>query len=329
MKYMNRICADAGTANCPCPLAETGNCLICSRLAGKEKCDCSWCGLCIYNEFVQGGGVVRNMRNNIKAPIAEKKQYDSDLLVITVKVDKGLALSAAEPGSFVFLNGTDKEFFSVPVSVMKTDVQKGQLSFAIKVLSAKTQAIAEAEDFVFLRGIYRNGLLGGEISAEELRPGKGCKKRWLIMTKGVGLAPAVNLLEKLCGKATVDMVIDTEKITEEFVDDSLRLHVGASEDVSIALGSLADAAPLGDGRLRLDAKVYDAAGYDRVVILASDYYIGRIAEHLELPDGKLIFSNNFHMCCGEGICGACSHIDEDGNVNKMCKCRQADVKSLL
>ena len=40
MTYINELCADIGTDNCPCPLAETGDCLVCGRLAGRGECDC-------------------------------------------------------------------------------------------------------------------------------------------------------------------------------------------------------------------------------------------------------------------------------------------------
>ena len=102
MKYTNRICVDAGTANCPCPLAETGDCLICSRLSGEDKCDCCWCGLCIYNEFVQNDKKILNVRAGKKCRIAEKKWYGDDLLMLVLDVPIGLALKASVPGSFVF-----------------------------------------------------------------------------------------------------------------------------------------------------------------------------------------------------------------------------------
>lgn len=395
MKYMNKICADAGTASCPCPLAETGDCLLCSRLAGKDKCDCSWCGLCIYNEFIQNDKVIRNVRNSHKAAVLRKIWYTPELLVLVLGVDKSLALNATSPGSFVFLNGVgtsddsggcngcvDKEFFSVPVSVMKSDVQKGQLFLALRVISAKTKRIAETEDYVFLRGVYRNGLLGGEISKPEsagmpsacknsgLEGKNGIFKRekWLIFTKGVGISPAINLISGFHGEKDVDMVIDTEKITESFVQEALSMCIGDNDDVNIAFASLADvvAGETGDERganatgnksvinlgnkgrkfnsekdeknlkseklslyLRIGGKAYDVESYDRIAILASDYYIAKLAEKFKIPPDKLIFSNNFRMCCGEGICGACSHTDASGNTYKMCKCRQADVKSLI
>lgn len=368
MKYMNKICADAGTASCPCPLAETGDCLLCSRLAGEDKCDCSWCGLCIYNEFIQNDKVIRNVRNSHKAAVLRKIWYTPELLVLVLGVDKSLALSATSPGSFVFLNGVgtsndsggrsgcvDKEFFSVPISVMKSDVQKGQLFLALRVISAKTKRIAEAEDYVFLRGVYRNGLLGGEISkSESAEMPSTCKnsslegkngvfkrKKWLIFTKGVGISPAINLISGFHGEKDVDMVIDTEKITESFVQEALSMCIGDNDDVNIAFASLADVVAGGTGDekdlksenissyLRIGSRIYDVGNYDKIAILASDYYIAKLAEKFNIPPDKLIFSNNFRMCCGEGICGACSHTDASGNTYKMCKCRQADVKSLI
>ena len=35
-------CVDTGSENCPCELAVTGDCLTCSRLQGKDSCDCDW-----------------------------------------------------------------------------------------------------------------------------------------------------------------------------------------------------------------------------------------------------------------------------------------------
>lgn len=326
MTYMNNICADAGTANCPCPLAETGDCLICSRLAGEEKCDCSWSGLCIYNEFIQNDGIVRNKRNESKAKIVKKIRYGGDLLVLVLSVPKGFALSAANPGSFVFLKGIGKSSFSnVPVSVMRADAENGYLYLALKIISGKTKVIAEADDALMIRGVYRNGLLGGGACslAEDVRSHKQDgfeteKSKWLIMTKGIGFAPAVNLLWWADARVYVQMVIDTEKINEELVHDSFCGCPGMKTgEVSIRLDSLAG------------VEAYNADEYDKVIILASDYYIGHIAQTLEVPAHKLVFCNNFHICCGEGICGACGHVDSQGNVSKMCKCREMNVKELL
>lgn len=336
MKYINQYCADAGTSNCPCSLAETGDCLICSRLAGKETCDCMWVGLCIYNEYIQNGGVVRNRRQDQSIKILKKTWYDDDLLTMTLEVGRGMALAAAKPGSFVFLKPEGKaDFCSVPVSVMASDMQNGRIHLALKVISAKTKLIAQAEDSLMLRGVYRNGLLGdGLIGLNEdvkrvrrqsagINEKASAKRSWLILTKGVGFAPAVNLLRWADGRVNVQMVIDTEKISRDMVNECIYEHVeqrNLPEKMSVC--SLQDVAKSAGSH-------YDVKKFDRVFIMASDYYIKTISEALNTPSHKLVFSNNFHMCCGEGICGACGHTDADGNFSKMCKCRNLDVKELM
>lgn len=54
-----------------------------------------------------------------------------------------------------------------------------------------------------------------------------------------------------------------------------------------------------------------------MLLLTSDYYI----DSIKIPEEKKVCSNNFHMCCGEGICGACTMVDQDGSSHKMCKCQ--------
>lgn len=310
MKRMNKTCVDAGTVNCPCPLAETGDCLICSRLSGSDKCDCSWCGLCIYNEFIQNDKKVSNLRNDIKCRIAEKKWYGEDLLILVLDVPRGTALKAAAAGSFVFLNKCgERAYYNLPISVMKVDIQRAQLHLALKVISAKSKNIAEADDFLMVRGIYRSGLLGGGLEAvlkQNIGHGTRKKERWLMVTKGIGLAPAINVLDHAETRANVELVIDPEKLTKEFVDEVVSKEK-ISEVIVMPLNEL---------------PVYHAEDYDKVFILASDHYIDLLTAKINVPEHKLIYSNNFHMCCGEGICGACCHVDENGVVKKMCKCRQ-------
>lgn len=345
MTYINRFCADVGTVNCPCPLAETGDCLICSRLSGKEKCDCGWAGVCIYNEYIQNDGIIRNRRKNEVVPILKKIRYGEDIIVIVLKVSRGFALTAAQPGSFVFINSTNKSDFSnLPISVMKADVEKEQIWLALKIISGKTKAIAEEKDSLMLRGVYRSGILGeGTASlAEDVGIKKvqnreqSRRKKWLVITKGIGFAPAVNLLRWAGGRTDADIVIDTEKVGEEIIRDYLKTEEISSdkdEHISIEMASLQEAVNSfsrenrhGRGKLLLGK--YSADFYDRVIIFTSDYYISVLAEAMDIPSHKIVFCNNFRMCCGEGICGACSHFCGKDKVDKMCKCREIDVMEL-
>lgn len=344
MTYINEVCADAGTVNCPCPLAVTGDCLICSRLSGKDECDCRWAGVCIYNEYIQNDKIIRNVRKNVEVPVIKKIWYGADLLVMVLKVNRGFALEAAQPGAFVFVNGVGKNDFSnVPVSVMKADAEREQLWIALKVISGKTKAIASAEGSLMLRGVYRNGILGGGIYGlkEDMKinasdTGKAAAKRWMVITKGIGFAPAVNILEKSKSMVDIDILTDTEKVGGEIVSDYLKKCVIDAADerrISIESVSLKDEVDCSRRERsgifpRAFAGKYRAEEYDRILIFASDYYIRALTEIMDIPSEKLVFCNNFRMCCGEGICGACVQLAGKDKTDKMCKCRNADVHKL-
>ena len=72
MTYKEEVCIDAGSENCPCLLAESGDCITCSRLQGKDCCDCNWRGVCIYNEYIQNGKKINNRRESKKTRILKK-----------------------------------------------------------------------------------------------------------------------------------------------------------------------------------------------------------------------------------------------------------------
>lgn len=332
MTYFNPICADVGTRNCPCPLAETGDCLVCSRLSGARECSCRWAGVCVYNEYMQNGSMVRTKRKARSTGILQRLRQGDDLLMLQLRVPRGFALEASRPGSFLFLKPPGApEMTSVPVSVMAADVEHESLWVILKIISAKTKALAACEDFLEMRGIYRSGLLGkGVAGILDLHdPGVSVRKRWLILTKGVGFAPAVNLIRWAAGRIDIHVIADPEKVG----DDVIRQQFRAWQP---------EAYRSEGGRFRLEfqslakllqqpaaASPLQQPDYDRIFLLASDYYIKRLSAVMKIPPDKLVFCNNFHLCCGEGICGACGHVDAEGNLRKMCKCREFSALDLL
>ncbi len=295
MTYKEERCIDAGSEHCPCLLAQSGDCITCSRLQGKDCCDCKWRGVCIYNEYIQNGKKINNRRQNRKTRILKKIWYGEDLVVLVVEVSKGFALKASMPGSYVFLKECGRQdCYSVPISVMRSEPEKGHLHLAIKVVAGKTKALAASRDEVEIRGVYRNGLLGvSRLMTKD-------PQKVLCVTKGVGFAPAANYNRWAFGKDTVDMMIDLDKINQELVNDYLADYPANSIRY-----------------LDLTPGFACPEGYDAVMLLASDHYI----ESIDIPQDKKVCSNNFHMCCGEGICGACTMVDDSGNSHKMCKCQ--------
>ena len=372
MTYFNPICADVGTRNCPCPLAETGDCLVCSRLSGARECSCRWAGVCVYNEYMQNGSMVRTKRKARSTEILQRLRQGDDLLMLQLRVPRGFALEASRPGSFLFLKPPGApEMTSVPVSVMAADVEHESLWVILKIISAKTKALAACEDFLEMRGIYRSGLLGkGAAGMLDLHdPGISVRKRWLILTKGVGFAPAVNLIRWAAGRVDIHVIADPEKVGDDVIlqqfrawrpeghrseDGRFRLEFQSlaklleqlaaasplqqTDSIAAALhtsGSITTALPAtalhtsGSHDPDLNAPCLQQTDYDRIFLLASDYYIKRLSAVMKIPPEKLVFCNNFHLCCGEGICGACGHVDAEGNLRKMCKCREFSALDLL
>lgn len=367
MTYFNPICADVGTRNCPCPLAETGDCLVCSRLSGARECSCRWAGVCVYNEYMQNGSMVRTKRKARSTGILQRLRQGDDLLMLQLRVPRGFALEASRPGSFLFLKPPGApEMTSVPVSVMAADVEHESLWVILKIISAKTKALAACEDFLEMRGIYRSGLLGkGVAGMLDLHdPGISVRKRWLILTKGVGFAPAVNLIRWAAGRIDIHVIADPEKVGDDVIRQQFRAWrpeghrseggrfrlefqslaklleqpaaaspLQQTDSITAALhtsGSIATAPPAPalhtSGSHDPDLQQTD---YDRIFLLTSDYYIKRLSAVMKIPPDKLVFCNNFHLCCGEGICGACGHVDAEGNLHKMCKCREFSALDLL
>lgn len=382
MTYFNPICADVGTRNCPCPLAETGDCLVCSRLSGARECSCRWAGVCVYNEYMQNGSMVRTKRKTRSTEILQRLRQGDDLLMLQLRVPRGFALEASRPGSFLFLKPPGApEMTSVPVSVMAADVERESLWVILKIISAKTKALAACEDFLEMRGIYRSGLLGKGVAGmlDLYDPGISVRKRWLILTKGVGFAPAVNLIRWAAGRIDIHVIADPEKVGDDVIRQQFRAwqpeahrseggrfrlefqslaklleqtaaasplqqtDSTAAAPPAAALhtsGSIATAPPAtappatalhtsGSHDPDLNASYLQQTDYDRIFLLASDYYIKRLSAVMKIPPEKLVFCNNFHLCCGEGICGACGHVDAEGNLRKMCKCREFSALDLL
>ena len=276
--------------------------------------------------------MVRTKRKARSTGILQRLRQGDDLLMLQLRVPRGFALEASRPGSFLFLKPPGApEMTSVPVSVMAADVEHESLWVILKIISAKTKALAACEEFLEMRGIYRSGLLGkGVAGMLDLHdPGISVRKRWLILTKGVGFAPAVNLIRWAAGRIDIHVIADPEKVGDDVIRQQFRAwrpeaHRSEGGRFRLEFQSLAKLL-----EQPAAASPLQQTDYDRIFLLASDYYIKRLSAVMKIPPEKLVFCNNFHLCCGEGICGACGHVDAAGNLRKMCKCREFSALDLL
>lgn len=301
MRRKKMQCIDAGSQHCPCRLAASGDCLVCSRLAGHDRCDCDWQGVCIYNEYIQNGCSIVPQRDGKKYKIQKLIMYEKNLAVMRVEVPAGLVEKASFPGSYVFMKDPEAEaFFYTPVSIMRADFEAGCIDLAVQVNGPKTSALAALEKSVELRGIYRNGLLGAE---KLTAPGP---KKVLCLAKGIGLAPLVNYSRWAGGRHHIDFIVDTDKVGEAFAS----MCIAQCRANSVKYSKL----PAG-------IKWPEQESYDVIVLCASDYY----QQNVYIPEAKKVISNNHSMCCGEGVCGACIAVDKKGNCYRMCKCNIVEV----
>ena len=317
MKEWNRSCVDLGSEHCPCWLAVTGDCLICSRLQERggsggnsermfpsaEDCDCEWSGSCPYTLLAQNGGRIAERRREISARLIGRKDYDEDISVLMLEVGCGFAQKASIPGSFVFLRPRESDtegkerFYEMPVSVMKVDETAGTIHLAIRKEGPKSKTLLNRillMDDAIVRGPYFSGLLG----AERLRPAKVKGKRVAFLTKGIGAAPAILAMDRLLTIGVqLRWLADDTNIDRQLLEDY-------SEGVKPEYGGL------------------DDQSYDIVVISGSPYFVETMRREVRkrLPEAVLVVSNDATMCCGEGICGACTEVAEDGRVIRRCKC---------
>jgi len=298
------LCVDCGSENCPCYLALEKECIMCGKLNGKDCNECKWNGVCIYNEYLQGGQKVNNPRHDIFGEIISRKEYEKGIEVFEIYVGKGFAMRCSTPGSYLFLRNPEKEtFFQAPISVMCTDIAKGTVTVAVQQLSSKSKSLLEAQKGFMVRGVYRNGIIGiGDVLKSE--------DPVLIIAKGMAAAPLGIVLEFLNRKRAVEVYLDSEKLSAEFKNEYL-MHKYSKYTKETPLNELIDTS----------ADIYKKEGYEHVqtVVLASDYYINRLRKVIKID----AYSNNFRLCCGEGICGSCEKTNAFGEKMKMCKCQLA------
>lgn len=298
-------CIDAGSEYCPCYLAEMNNCITCTRLKGKDYCDCTWRGVCIYQEYHFLNHKKRDMRQNFEATIVERKFLGENAIVFTLKVPQSLARQLKQPGSYIFIrNRKLEQFFDMPISIMYADHMEGIIKIAVEIHGVKTQSIKNVEDSLLIRGPYWNGLFG----IEELKKTKGAS--CLVLARGIAQAPAIlavkymlknkNEVKLLIDRSTTKYNLIQEYCSAEILNDNLDFYSKEGKEL-----------------LR---HFLNIGNYELIFIGGSDYLHQNLLEIIKEEEKyKIVLTNNKEICCGEGICGACTVYDADGIPIRSCK----------
>ncbi|WP_299997434.1 sulfide/dihydroorotate dehydrogenase-like FAD/NAD-binding protein [uncultured Clostridium sp.] len=308
-------CIDAGSEFCPCHLAESGECILCSQLQGNHFCDClNWKGVCIYQEFHDNGNKAKEQRKTYTCKVSEKILYPDDILLIKFEAPHKLVIDLARPGSFIFVRSEENVYFDVPISILESDIETNIISIMIEVRGIKTKQLLniKAGGNITIRGPYWNGVFGLK------NIGKQKNNETLVIARGIGMAPMMPVIEKLIENGnSVTLLLDKQPFKDIYVSEWLdKLNIVPQEMNLIEKGQLS---PEGKVAIKSIVKynnisLIHIAGADILTYSVIDFL-----DSLERQDIDLSCCNNFKMCCGEGVCGSCTARFSGHRVKRFCK----------
>ncbi len=313
-------CSNYASETCPCVLAESGHCIMCSMCRGEEYCDCNdTVSYCIMQELKNNGGKAKDQHHIVKCTVQSETMYEDNVKFIRLNVPNGQAEDFKRIGSFVFVRAKENTFYDVPISVMYEGVDVDSIGLIIQLQGVKTKDFSDLKvgDRVFLRGPYLNGIQG-------LRPLVSLKnKNAVIICKGIGLFPSIHAIDELKkNNNNVKIYLDSGDINRSIINAARDLFEMEINEMSLF-----------DANKNISEEVYsivDEAIRGNVAHIhlgLSNYAIKKIVEYIENRAGSdisLSCINNSHMCCGEGICGACTVNVDSKRIVHLCK-EQLDV----
>ncbi len=305
-------CIDVNTIYCPCLLAETNHCVICSHLQGQDFCDCNWSGLCILNEkkWQAKTEITEDMifRKEWESKIISKEQLGEHTYRMRLEVNDSLAEALQKTGSFVFLRRLeDPQFFHFPVGIMQ--ITGLVITVVIESLGPKSSRLIEDKaDKILVRGPYFNGVFGqpwiDAISCGTI----------LVIAGGLGQAPALPMIKTLVAHHNkVVAILAPGRVGKLFIADELgQLGIQMHKVTSFRSEGL----PMMD-----EWFISEKLRPDLVVSAGPDVKHKAIIQTMQHADVNIpmVATNNATMCCGEGICGSCDRMTKDKQKIRTCK----------
>lgn len=316
-------CIDAGTEYCPCKLAESGECLLCSQLQGECFCDClNWKGVCIYQELFNNGNKAKEGRKSYTCAVKKITNFNKEVVMIKFEAPHKLALDLVKPGSYIFVRTNENAYFDIPISIMESNIETNIITILIEIRGVKTKNILniKEEENIVIRGPYWNGVFG----IKNILAQKGGKS--LVLARGIGVAPMMPVIRKLIAQENdVNVVIDRTPFKDNFASNLLEEYSIKSKDYNLLeAGKLSDYCKvIIKDSLKEGVKFIHIAGADILTYNVIEYL-----DKLNRQDVLLSCCNNFKMCCGEGVCGACTARFSGHRVKRFCK-EQSDPRSIF
>ena len=227
----------------------------------------------------------------------------------------------------------------------------GQIEIAIQPIGPKSRALLQDLTAPWrIRGPFYGGLTA--LGSGVLRPADPL----LVIAKGTAIAPFINMLERFCQVGTQDistacqtqsltpglrLLIDADKLTADFLTDYLKTQDGQSipwQPIRLASEMERAAALIAESRQTLFlASPYYAAQAKKAFLKSAAFDGAARVQHStcglkaredaisQAQNRCLLLPNHANICCGIGICGACSETDSDGVTMRKCKCVQPET----
>lgn len=302
-------CIDINTEYCPCLLAETNHCTFCSKLQGKESCDCNWSGVCIFYEKYWQDKYKQNVRRaerlTEEVEALRQEQIGIKTYLLEFTVSEALAQKLDCAGAFVFLRRfSDPQCSHFPIGVMK--VEGNRLTVVIEAVGAKSgRFLLNKEEQIVVRGPYYNGVLG-KPWVDDLKDGSV-----ILVAGGIGQAPALPILKTLRENGNkVRVIASPGKVGTVFLKEAIK-------DPAVIFYSVSSLRKEGFTILR--ELMWEKQ--DLLVSAGPDAQHSAIIEVMNSLGVNLPMAatNNAIMCCGEGLCGSCCQLTQDNKTVKMCK----------
>lgn len=287
-----QFCADAGGKYCPCHLGHSGDCIKCNLICGEKVCDCKWQGVCVYDLLKHDKIVPVEERQETKCKIIETKEIEENIYHIKILVPKNIIKSLCEPGSYVFLKDKDKEnsMYNAPISVMDIDEKNSILEVIVVPRGVKTKPIVKADEVV-VKAPYFNGIFG----MKEIKSCQG--DNCLIVLDGLSQVNSIKVIKRLLlNHNNVEVFINDKGKRLEIIEEKIK-----------GMGVNINYFNLNENHELLERYI----GQNNIKFVYSCGLIPFNKEILKLVDDidkniKFAIPNNNLICCGEGICGACT-----------------------
>ena len=234
-----------------------------------------------------------------------------------------LAIDLAKPGSFIFVRSEENIYFDVPISILESDIDSNVITIMIEIRGIKTKKLLDLkkDGEIIIRGPYWNGVFGIKNIAKQK------DNHVLVLARGIGMAPMMPVIKRLIQNDNkVTLIVDKQPFEDIYVNDLLeKLELIPQEMSLIEKGELSPEAKVAIKSLIKynNVSLIHIAGADILTYKVIDYL-----DELERRDIDLSCCNNMKMCCGEGVCGACTARFSGHRVKRLCKV-QSDPRNIF